>query len=232
MAERIKKLGIKKERGYLYFIDKKGNVARAKIKEDSKAKIEVVSKTKVKKEPDYLYFIGKDGDIFKSKIKKKAHSKITSSRKRIPSDDWFLKRLKEIKRLSHKFKKEGYRMDVESISEIAAAKKFNIKINPRRVEQGYDGKDSKGNKVEIKGCNQEKVVRFGFRDLKESPFKYALCVVLKELVPIKIYKIYKEGVLKKATKGKSSPRISYLTLNPKKIKELEREKLLETKLYN
>ena len=31
MAKKVEKVGVKKESGYLYFVDKKGNVARAKM---------------------------------------------------------------------------------------------------------------------------------------------------------------------------------------------------------
>jgi len=31
MAEKVLKCGIKKEKGYLYFIDKKGDISRAKM---------------------------------------------------------------------------------------------------------------------------------------------------------------------------------------------------------
>ena len=31
MAEKVEKVGVKKEGGYLYFVDKKGDVSRAKM---------------------------------------------------------------------------------------------------------------------------------------------------------------------------------------------------------
>ncbi len=66
-AKKVAKVGVKKEKGYLYFIDKKGNVARAKMSrgknKKGKAKQEVVAKPAVKKESGYLYFIDKDGDV-------------------------------------------------------------------------------------------------------------------------------------------------------------------------
>jgi len=66
MAKKVEKVGVKKESGYLYFVDKKGNVARAKMargKKKGKAKIQVVAKVGVKKEKGMLYFIDKQGDI-------------------------------------------------------------------------------------------------------------------------------------------------------------------------
>lgn len=66
MAKKVAKVGVKKEKGYLYFVDKKGNVARAKMargKKKGKGKIEVVAKVGVKKQGGMLYFIDKQGDI-------------------------------------------------------------------------------------------------------------------------------------------------------------------------
>ena len=67
----VAKVGVKKESGYLYFVDKKGNVARAKMargKKKGKAKIEVVEKVGIKKEKGFLYFIDKKGNISSAKM--------------------------------------------------------------------------------------------------------------------------------------------------------------------
>ncbi len=72
MAEKVAKVGVKKQAGYLYFVDKKGNVARAKMsrggRKKGKAKIEVVAKAGLKKKSGYLYFIDKSGDISAAKM--------------------------------------------------------------------------------------------------------------------------------------------------------------------
>jgi len=71
MAEKVAKVGIKRESGYLYFLDKKGNVSRAKMargKKRGKAKIQVVAKVGVKKKKGYLYFIDKKGDVSMAKM--------------------------------------------------------------------------------------------------------------------------------------------------------------------
>ena len=72
MAEKVAKLGVKKEDGYLYFVDKNGNVARAKMsrggRKKGKARVEVVSKIGVKKKSGYLYFIDKNGDVSAAKM--------------------------------------------------------------------------------------------------------------------------------------------------------------------
>ncbi len=49
MAEKVAKVGIKKERGYLYFVDKKGDVSRAKMARGGRKKKKKVVKKKAKK---------------------------------------------------------------------------------------------------------------------------------------------------------------------------------------
>lgn len=67
MAEVVAKVGVKKVKGYLYFVDKKGNVARAAMsragRKKGKAKVEVVAKAGVKKVPGFLYFIDGKGHV-------------------------------------------------------------------------------------------------------------------------------------------------------------------------
>jgi len=71
MAQKIAKVGVKRAKGYLYFLDKKGNVARAKMargRKKGKGKIEVVAKVGVKKKKGYLYFVDKKGDVSMAKM--------------------------------------------------------------------------------------------------------------------------------------------------------------------
>ncbi|MCF7866528.1 hypothetical protein K9L67_04030 [Candidatus Woesearchaeota archaeon] len=72
MAKKVVKVGVKKESGYLYFVDKNGNVARAVMsrgnKKGKKGKPEVVAKPGIEKESGYLYFVDKDGDVSKAKM--------------------------------------------------------------------------------------------------------------------------------------------------------------------
>jgi hypothetical protein len=71
MAEVLVKCGVKRESGYLYFIDKKGNVARAKMargKKTGKAKQEVLVKAGIKREEGWLYFLDKKGNVARVKM--------------------------------------------------------------------------------------------------------------------------------------------------------------------
>lgn len=70
MAEKVAKVGVKKKDGFLYFVDKKGDVSCAKMarggkKGGSPAK---VAKVGVKKESGYLYFVDSKGDISRAKM--------------------------------------------------------------------------------------------------------------------------------------------------------------------
>lgn len=72
MAEKVANVGAKKESGYLYFVDKQGDVSRAKMARGGGKKgssgAEKVAKAGVKKEKGYLYFVDKNGDISRAKM--------------------------------------------------------------------------------------------------------------------------------------------------------------------
>ncbi len=72
MAEKVAKVGVKKEEGWLYFVDKQGDISRAKMarggRKKGSTKTEKVAKVGVKKEPGYLYFVDKHGDISRAKM--------------------------------------------------------------------------------------------------------------------------------------------------------------------
>jgi len=72
MAEKVKDAGVKKESGYLYFVDKDGDVSRAKMsrggRKKGKSQTEKVAKVGVKKESGYLYFVDKDGGVSRAKM--------------------------------------------------------------------------------------------------------------------------------------------------------------------
>ena len=72
MAEKVAKVGIKRKKGYLYYVDKKGNVVETKMAR-GRAKGgggKVIAKPGVKKAKGYLYFIDKKGDVSKAKMRR------------------------------------------------------------------------------------------------------------------------------------------------------------------
>ena len=70
MAEKVAQAGVKREEGYLYYIDKQGDVSRAKMARGGKkgGKPEKVQKVGLKKEKGFLYFLDKKGDISRAKM--------------------------------------------------------------------------------------------------------------------------------------------------------------------
>jgi len=74
MATKIQKTGITRERGWLYYLDKNGDVSRTKMARGGgsaqKSKPQRIAKVGVKRENGFLYFIDKDGDVAKAKMAK------------------------------------------------------------------------------------------------------------------------------------------------------------------
>ncbi|MBW2970300.1 hypothetical protein KY309_01410 [Candidatus Woesearchaeota archaeon] len=71
MAEKVAKVGVKKADGFLYFVDKAGDISRAKMARGRKGKAgkpEKVAKVGVKKAKGYLYFVDKSGDVSRAKM--------------------------------------------------------------------------------------------------------------------------------------------------------------------
>ena len=70
--EKVAKAGVKRESGYLYFLDGDGDVSRAPMvrghAKGPKAQPQKVAKVSVKKDPGYMYFIDKDGDVARTKM--------------------------------------------------------------------------------------------------------------------------------------------------------------------
>jgi hypothetical protein len=70
MAEVVAKVGIKKEKGNLYFVDKQGDISSATMARGGKAKkgAKKVAKVGVKKVSGYLYFVDKKGNVARAKM--------------------------------------------------------------------------------------------------------------------------------------------------------------------
>lgn len=72
MAEKIAKLGVKREKGYLYYIDKQGDVSCAKMARGKKkgGSPKKVAKCGIKRKEGCLYFLDKQGDVSCAKMKR------------------------------------------------------------------------------------------------------------------------------------------------------------------
>jgi len=71
MAQKVAKVGVKKQAGYLYFVDRQGDVSCAKMARGKGKKagaVKKVAKVGVKKKGGFLYFIDKQGDISCAKM--------------------------------------------------------------------------------------------------------------------------------------------------------------------
>ena len=68
MAEKMATTGVKKDKGYLYYLGKDGNVWRSKMARGASkgGSAEKVADANVKREGGLLYFIDKDGDVSRS----------------------------------------------------------------------------------------------------------------------------------------------------------------------
>jgi hypothetical protein len=72
MAQKLMKLRIKRAKGYLYYIDKKGDVSCAKMARGAKkgGNPKKVAKCGIKRKEGYLYFLDKQGDVSCAKMKR------------------------------------------------------------------------------------------------------------------------------------------------------------------
>jgi hypothetical protein len=70
MAQKVAKVGVKRQKGFLYFIDKQGDVSCAVMARGAKkgGKPKKVAKVGVEKEDGYLYFLDKQGDVARAKL--------------------------------------------------------------------------------------------------------------------------------------------------------------------
>ncbi len=70
MAQLVQKVGVKRESGYLYYIDKQGDVSRAKMARGGKkgGRPAKVQKVGIKKQKGFLYFLDKKGHISRAKM--------------------------------------------------------------------------------------------------------------------------------------------------------------------
>ena len=70
MADKVKTTGVTKESGYLYYLDKSGDVSRVKMDRGANkgGNPQKVATAGVNRESGWLYFIDKDGDVSRAKM--------------------------------------------------------------------------------------------------------------------------------------------------------------------
>jgi phage pi2 protein 07 len=65
------KCGIKRESGWLYYVDKKGNASRVNMKRAGKPykkKVQVLHKCGIKRQSGFLYYVDKKGNVSCAKM--------------------------------------------------------------------------------------------------------------------------------------------------------------------
>jgi len=78
MGKVIAKTGVKRQAGYLYFLNKAGHVARVPMARSGKKtskKQETLHKCGVKRKAGYLYFIDKKGNVSMTKMNRGGRKK-------------------------------------------------------------------------------------------------------------------------------------------------------------
>ncbi len=72
MGEKVARVGVDKEEGWLYFVDKQGDVSRSKMARgggsQGSTKREKVARVGVDKEEGYLYYVDGDGDVARARM--------------------------------------------------------------------------------------------------------------------------------------------------------------------
>jgi len=73
MGKVIAKTGVKRASGYLYFLNKAGDVARVQMARSgtkTSKKQEVVAKAGVKRKSGFLYYIDRQGNVCEAKMQR------------------------------------------------------------------------------------------------------------------------------------------------------------------
>ena len=70
MAEKVAKTSVQKEKGYLYYLGKDGDVWASRMARgnDKGGDKKMVASAGVKRESGWLYFIDKDGDVSRAEM--------------------------------------------------------------------------------------------------------------------------------------------------------------------
>jgi len=77
MAQKIARTDVKRQEGYLYFIDEQGDVSRVTAARGGRGskreggRRKKVAKVGIRKEKGFLYFLDKDGDVARAKMKRR-----------------------------------------------------------------------------------------------------------------------------------------------------------------
>lgn len=114
-SEKVFKAGIKREQGWLYFLDRNCDVARSEMRRDGKRNSEVIARTGIsEREEGYLYFIDKQGDVSRVKMTRGG----TARRKRRKPEPIFKMRAKPTKPVRKEKTRRKKVTDFETLSDM------------------------------------------------------------------------------------------------------------------
>ncbi len=72
MGEKVARVGVDKESGWLYYVDKQGDISRSKMArgggDPGETEREKVARVGVDKEEGWLYYVDQNGDVSRSKM--------------------------------------------------------------------------------------------------------------------------------------------------------------------
>lgn len=68
---KVKKVGVQKKRGHMYFIDKDGDISSAVL---TSGKIQKVAEVGIERQPGFYYVIDKEGDVSCAKMARGGHT--------------------------------------------------------------------------------------------------------------------------------------------------------------
>lgn len=100
MAESVKKAGVVREPGWLYYLDKSGNISRAPMRRGAGKKAgrpQRVATVNVKREDGFLYYITKDGDVARAPMNRGTPKKKATPRSIVDALDDLLQCVRELR---------------------------------------------------------------------------------------------------------------------------------------
>ncbi|MBN2880728.1 hypothetical protein JXM83_01625 [Candidatus Woesearchaeota archaeon] len=133
----VAKLGVERESGFLYFIDKSGDVARAPMKRgNSKAngKKQVVAKAGVTRKKGFMYYLDKSGNVCEVSMNRKGGKKKKKADLAKPTEKFLVytvekKDKKEVKKV---FKSKKIVL-ASKVKGIAVSKPAALKVGKKSV---------------------------------------------------------------------------------------------------
>ncbi|MBI2822416.1 MAG: hypothetical protein HYX74_09340 [Acidobacteria bacterium] len=67
------KAGVRREKGYVYFLDREGDIARSRI--GQRGRMEKVAKIGLQREKGFLYFVDSQGDISRALMQRRKEAR-------------------------------------------------------------------------------------------------------------------------------------------------------------